>query len=265
MSGSVSRRGRTPLLVISILAYVYLFAPILWIVVFSFNRPRGKYNLQWREFTLDNWANPFKDVQLTDAFQRSLIVAAVSVAIATAAGAAIALALAKYRFRGNSAVDVFLVLPLTTPEIVLGASLLNLFIDPLDMDRGMVTIIIAHTVFCMSFVAMTVKARIRGFDWRLEEAAADLGANPWSTFRRVTFPLILPGVFAAALLSFALSIDDYIITSFVKGSTNTMPVHIWDSFKVEFRPHVNVLATMILLVSTFLLVGSTIMSGRRER
>ena len=165
-------------------------------------------------------------------------------------GSMMALALSKYRFRGNSGVDIFLVLPLTTPEIVLGASLLTMFIDFNDAgiptesfwDRGMFTIIIAHTLFCLSFVALTVKARIRGFDWRLEEAAADLGAGPWRTFSRVTFPLILPGIFAAALLSFALSIDDYIITSFNKGQTNTMPIHIWDSFKVEFRPQVNVLA-----------------------
>ena len=155
-------------------------------------------------------------------------------------------------------------LPLTTPEIVLGASLLTMFID-VDVDRGMMTIIIAHTLFCLSFVALTVKARIRGFDWRLEEAAADLGAGPWRTFSRVTFPLILPGIFAAALLSFALSIDDYIITSFNKGDVNTMPIHIWDSFKVEFRPQVNVLASMILIVSAALLVGSSIVSSRRAK
>lgn len=265
MSGTTTpKRGKRLFTGLAVVIYLYLFAPILWIVLFSFNKPQGKYNLQWQAFSFDAWANPFRDAELTSAFERSLIVAIVSVAIATLFGAAMALALSKYRFRGNSAVDLFLVIPLTAPEIVLGASLLNLFIDPLDMDRGMATIIISHTVFCMSFVAMTVKARIRGFDWRLEEAAADLGAGPWSTFRRVTFPLILPGVFAAALLSFALSIDDYIITSFVKGSTNTMPVHIWDSFKVEFRPQVNVLATMILIVSVVLLIGSTILTARRE-
>lgn len=261
----VSNRGKRALQVLSAFVFLYLFAPIIWIVVFSFNAPRGKYNLQWQGFTLDNWANPFADRELTTAFWKSLQVAGISVTLATVMGGLMALALSKYRFRGNGFVDIFVVLPLTTPEIVLGASLLTMFIDPLGWDRGLGTIIIAHTLFCLSFVALTVKARIRGFDWRLEEAAADLGAGPWRTFSKVTFPLILPGIFAAALLSFALSIDDYIITSFNKGNVNTMPVHIWDSFKVEFRPQVNVLAAMILIVSTLLLVTSSIASARRDR
>ena len=260
----MSTKGKRALQVISALVFLYLFAPIVWIVAFSFNEPTGKYNLQWKGFTFDNWAHPFADADLTSAFWKSLQVAAISVTLATVMGALMALALSKYRFRGNGLVDIFLVLPLTTPEIVLGASLLTMFID-VDVDRGMMTIIIAHTLFCLSFVALTVKARIRGFDWRLEEAAADLGAGPWRTFSRVTFPLILPGIFAAALLSFALSIDDYIITSFNKGQTNTMPIHIWDSFKVEFRPQVNVLASMILIVSAVLLVGSSIVSARRAK
>lgn len=260
-----SNRGKRTLQVLSAFVFLYLFAPIIWIVAFSFNAPKGKYNLQWSGFTFDNWANPFADEQLTTAFWKSLQVAAISVTLATVMGGLMALALSKYRFKGNGAVDIFLVLPLTTPEIVLGASLLTMFISPLDWDRGMGTIIIAHTLFCLSFVALTVKARIRGFDWRLEEAAADLGAGPWRTFTKVTFPLILPGIFAAALLSFALSIDDYIITSFNKGDVNTMPIHIWDSFKVEFRPQVNVLASMILIVSVVLLVGSSLAANRRDK
>ena len=269
MSGSDSAKaagsgfGRLALKVFSGFAFLYLFAPIIWIVLFSFNKPVGKFNLSWKEFTLDNWAHPFADADLTDAFVRSLTVAFVSVTLATIMGSLMALALSKYRFSGNAAVDIFLVLPLTTPEIVLGASLLTMFIDT-DIDRGWITIIVAHTLFCLSFVALTVKARIRGFDWRLEEAAMDLGAGPWRTFSKVTFPLILPGILAAALLSFALSIDDYIITSFNKGSTQTMPVHIWDSFKVEFRPQVNVLATMILVVSVVALVGTSLNANRRS-
>lgn len=259
----VSTKGKRALQVLTFFIFCYLFAPIVWIVAFSFNKPKGKYNLQWREFTLHNWLHPFADKELTAAFVKSLQVAAISVTLATILGSMMALALSKYRFKGNGAVDIFLVLPLTTPEIVLGASLLTMFLD-VNIARGMGTIIIAHTLFCLSFVALTVKARIRGFDWRLEEAAADLGAGPWRTFTRVTFPLILPGILAAALLSFALSIDDYIITSFNKGQTNTMPIHIWDSFKVEFRPEVNVLASMILIVSVVLLVISSIASARRE-
>lgn len=268
----ISTRGKRALQVITFFVFVYLFAPIVWIVAFSFNKPNGKYNLQWKSFTMDNWLHPWADTDLTASFVKSLQVAAVAVTLATVMGAMMALALSKYRFKGNSLVDIILVLPLTTPEIVMGASLLTMFIDGNDAgvpshsfwDRGMLTIIIAHTLFCLSFVALTVKARIRGFDWRLEEAAADLGAGPWRTFSKVTFPLILPGIFAAALLSFALSIDDYIITSFNKGETNTMPIHIWDSFKVEFRPQVNVLASMILIVSVILLVGSSLVSSRRS-
>jgi len=255
--------GKRALQVFTVLGFLYLFAPIIWIVLFSFNQPRGKFNLTWQRFTLDNWTDPFADADLTAAFWRSLAVAAISVTLATIMGSAMAMALSKYRFRGNGAVDIFLVLPLTTPEIVLGASLLTQFIG-WDVDRGFVTIVIAHTLFCLSFVALTVKARIRGFDWRLEEAAMDLGAGPWRTFSKVTFPLILPGVLAAALLSFALSIDDYIITSFNKGSTNTMPIHIWDSFKVEFRPQVNVLATMILVVSVVALVATSLNANRKS-
>ncbi len=270
MSGRVGSQqagrgfGTKALRVYTVLAFLYLFAPIMWIIGFSFNEPTGKFNLSWKGFTLDNWLHPFADSDLTAAFWRSLIVAGISVTIATLLGSMIALALSKYRFTGNSFVDILLVLPLTTPEIVLGASLLTLFIDQ-DVDRGFLTIIIAHTLFCLSFVAMTVKARIRGFDWRLEEAAMDLGAGPWRTFSRVTLPLIIPGILAAALLSFALSIDDYIITSFNKGSTQTMPVHIWDSFKVEFRPQVNVLATMILIVSVIALLATSVQASRRAQ
>jgi spermidine/putrescine transport system permease protein len=255
--------GRRALKIYAALGFVYLFLPIVWIVAFSFNDPTGKYNLTWKRFTLDNWLHPFADVELTHAFWKSLQVAAISVTLATVLGGMMALALAKYRFRGSALVDIFLVLPLTTPEIVMGASLLTLFIDR-GVDRGLVTIVIAHTMFCLSFVALTVKARIRGFDWRLEEAAMDLGAGPWRTFRVVTFPLILPGVLAAALLSFALSIDDYIITSFNKGTVQTLPVHIWDSYKVEYSPHVNVLATMILVVSIVALVATSLAAAKRN-
>jgi spermidine/putrescine transport system permease protein len=249
--------GKAALRIYSILVLGYLFIPIVWIVAFSFNKPKGRFNLAWREFTLDNWLNPFASAELTASFWRSIGLAAISVTLATVMGAAMALALSKYRFKGGSIVDIFLVLPLTTPEIVLGASLFTLFLD-MSVSLGWVTLIISHTLFCLSFVALTVKARIRGFDWRLEEAAMDLGAGPWRTFTRVTFPLILPGILAAALLSFALSIDDYIISSFNKGSTQTMPIYIWDSFKAEFRPQINVLATMILVVSVIALFISSV-------
>jgi spermidine/putrescine transport system permease protein len=216
----------------------------------------------WKQFTLDNWAHPFRDTGLTQAFIKSLEVALISVTIAVFLGTLMALALARYRFRGSSGMDIFLVIPLTTPEVVMGASLLTLFLS-WSVAQGFWTIVIAHIMFCVSFVALTVKARIRGFDWTLEDAAMDLGATPWRTFRKVTFPLILPGILAAALLSFALSIDDYIITSFVAGSEKTFPIQIYTASKVEISPQINVLATIILGVSVILLIMSSIWSARR--
>ncbi len=174
----------------------------------------------------------------------------------------IAVALSRYSFKGSSGFNLFLVLPLTTPEIVLGSSLATLFLD-WDVTRGFTTVVIAHIMFQVSFVALTVRARVRGFDWTLEQAAQDLGASPMRTFWKVTFPLILPGILAAALLSFALSIDDFIITLFTAGSLSTFPLYINGSFRVQFPPQANVLATIILLASVSLLLIGVIRSTRR--
>ncbi len=229
------------------IVYLWLFAPIVVIIAFSFNKPVGKFNTAWKEFTFDNWLHPFNKPEYRDALITSLQVAAVAVVIATIIGGLMALALSKYDFRGKGLVNIIVVLPLTTPEIVMGSSLFTLFFAR-NIGLGFTTIVIAHVLFCISFVAMTVQARMRGFDWALEDAALDLGSSPWRTFRTVTFPLILPGVAAAALLSFALSIDDYIITSFVAGDrTTTFPMQIFNANKVEIPPQVQVLATMILM------------------
>ena len=225
------------------------------------HKPAGRRNLSWNEFTLDNWSQPFKDTDLTNAFLRSLLVAALAVAVALVLGSLMAIALARYRFTGSKVTEIFLVLPLTTPEIVLGASLYQLFLNR-NVTLGFSTVLIAHIMFCVSFVALTVKARVRGFDWTLEDAAMDLGSSPWRTFRKVTFPLILPGILAAALLSFALSLDDYIITDFTKGEYVTFPIQVNNQFRISFPPQVNVLATIILVVSVLLLV---ITSVREER
>ncbi len=166
------------------LALLFLFIPIIWIVVFSFNQPSGKYNVTWQQFTLDNWKNPFGDQSLTDAFVVSLKVAAISTVIATILGSLIAIALARYKFRGSGGLNFLLVLPLTTPEIVLGSSLATLFLD-WDVTRGFTTVVIAHIMFQVSFVALTVRARVRGFDWTLEQAAAGPGG--------VAVPNILEG------------------------------------------------------------------------
>jgi spermidine/putrescine transport system permease protein len=262
MSGVPGKAARWGLNLYAALGLIYLFVPMGWIVWFSFNDPEGRFNLVWQGFTLDNWRNPFSEEGLTDAFVESLKIAAISTAIATVIGSMIAIALARYRFRGSEGINLFLVLPLTTPEIVLGASLATLFLDA-DVTRGFSTVIIAHVMFQISFVALTVRARVRGFDWTLEQAAQDLGATPVRTFWKVTFPLILPGILAAALLSFALSIDDFIITLFNAGSLSTFPLYIYGSFRVQFPPQANVLATIILAVSVALMLAGVLRSARR--
>jgi spermidine/putrescine transport system permease protein len=247
----------------AVAGFAYLFTPIVVIVVFSFNKPRGKFNLLWREFTLDNWAHPFAKEALTDAMVLSLKIAAVAAGAATVLGTLVALALVRYRFTGSRLVNLLLLLPLTTPEIVMGSSLLTLFIDR-GVQRGFGTIVIAHVLFCTSFVALTVKARLRGFDWTLEDAAMDLGAGPWRTFSRVTLPLIVPGIIAAALLSFALSIDDFIVTFFNAGAEVTFPLQVFGASRTELSPQIHVLATMVLLVSVAVM-GLGVLAGRQRR
>lgn len=243
---------------------LYLFAPIVVIVLFSFNKPKGKYNIVWQGFTLDNWANPFSKPEFTDALVVSLQVAAVSTVCATVLGALIAISLSRYRFKGSGAINLFLVLPLTSPEIVLGSSLATLFLSR-GVERGFVTVVIAHIMFQISFVAVTLRARIRGFDWTLEQAAMDLGASPRRAFWKITFPLILPGILAASLLSFALSIDDFIITFFNAGSLITFPLQVFGASRVAIPPQLNVLATMLLAGSIAVMATGLVLGARRER
>jgi spermidine/putrescine transport system permease protein len=251
------RWGDWSLRIVAGLVLVYLFVPIFVIVLFSFNKPAGKFNYTWQGFTLDNWADPFKYPALTDALKLSLNVAAVSTAVALVLGTLVAIALVRQRFRGQKAVDTFLVLPLTAPEVVMGASLLTLFLD-LGWAAGYTTILIAHIAFEVSFIAMTVRARVRGFDWTLEDASMDLGAGPTRTFFKVTLPLIVPGIVAAAMLSFALSLDDFIITYFVSGPAVTYPLYVNAAVKAAVPPQINVLATAILVVSLLLLALGTL-------
>ncbi|KWX56641.1 ABC transporter permease [Mycobacterium sp. NAZ190054] len=239
------------------LVLLYLFLPIFVIVLFSFNKPVGKFNYTWQGFTLENWLDPFKYPALTDALKLSLNVAAVSTAVALVLGTLVAIALVRQRWRGQRAVDTFLVLPLTAPEVVMGAALLTLFLD-FNTAAGYLTIVLSHIAFEVSFIAMTVRARVRGFDWTLEDASLDLGAGPSRTFFKVTLPLIVPGIVAAAMLSFALSLDDFIITYFVSGSAVTYPLYVNAAVKAAVPPQINVLATAILVVSLLLLAVSTL-------
>jgi len=243
------------------LVLVYLLLPILVIVLYSFNKPAGRFNFVWKSFSLDAWRNPLRYDALVEAMKLSLSVAAISTLVAALFGTLIALALTRYRFRGSAPVGLLLVLPLTTPEVVLGSSLLTLFLD-LNVRTGFATIVIAHIMFSVSYVALTVRARIRGFDWTLEEAAMDLGATPLRVFRKVTLPLILPGIVAAGMLSFALSLDDFIITLFNAGSSVTYPLYVYGARRAAFPPQINVLATAILLLSLFALTATHLWQHR---
>ena len=248
--------------VIGGMVLLYLFLPIFVIILYSFNRPEGKFNFVWKAFSLDAWRDPFKFEPLVDAMKLSLKVASISTAVATVFGSLIALALCRYKFRGSGAIGLLLVLPLTTPEVVLGSSLLSLFLD-LNAHMGFTTIVIAHIMFSVSYVALTVRARIRGFDWTLEEAAMDLGATPVRVLFKVTLPLIAPGIVAAAMLSFALSLDDFIITLFNSGSEVTYPLYVYGARRAAFPPQINVLATTIL-VGSLLLLGITVLWQQRR-
>jgi spermidine/putrescine transport system permease protein len=245
----------------ALLALMYLLAPIAIILAFSFNHPKGRFNFVWQEFSFDAWKHPFAVAGLGDAMKASLEIAALSTIGATVLGTLMALALVRYEFRGRGPTNFFIFLPLASPEIVLGASLLAMFLN-VGVALGFATILIAHIMFNVSFVVVTVRSRLIGFDRSIEEAAQDLGANSVQTFARVTLPLIMPGVLAAALLAFALSIDDFVITNFNSGSTVTFPLFIWGAARVAVPPQIYVIAAMIFLV-TLLAMALTVWQQRR--
>jgi spermidine/putrescine transport system permease protein len=252
--------------VYSALAILYLIFPIGIIIWFSFNNTHSRFNFVWQGFTLKHWKDPFQVPGLLDALKVSIEVAAISTVIATALGTMMALAMVRYDFRGRGPLNFFIFLPLATPEIVLGASLLTLFLFLSNVfTLGMTTIVIAHVMFNISFVVVVVRSRLIGFDRSLEEAAQDLGANAWTTFWRVTLPLIAPGVLSAGLLAFALSIDDFVITNFNSGSTVTYPLFIWGAARVSIPPEVNIVATMIFVVTVTIAIGTVFQQKRAER
>ena len=263
---AIRRRGLDWLLnAYGALALFYLLLPIAVIVVFSFNNPASRFNFIWEEFSLDAWKHPFAVPGVQEALEKSLEIAAFSTLIATALGTLTALALVRYEFRGRAPVNLFIFIPLATPEVVLGAALLSQFLNWGTPQLGFATILIAHVMFNLSFVIITVRSRLIGFDRSLEEAAQDLGATPWHTFRLVTLPLIMPGVLAAALLAFALSIDDFVITNFNSGSTITFPLFIWGAARVAIQPQIYVIATMIFLVTVAAMILTVWQQRRAER
>jgi spermidine/putrescine transport system permease protein len=250
--------------VYSILFFVYLLLPIAVVVLFSFNHPSGKFNYVWQGFTWDNWRYWDGVPGIRSAVFLSLEIALLASLVATALGTAIALALVRYGFRGRGATNILIFLPLSTPEIVLGASLLTLFLN-LNVVFGFWTILIAHIMFCISFAVVTVKARLVGFDRHLEEAAMDLGANEWVTFRKVTLPLIAPAVLAALLLCFAISIDDFVVTYFNAGPETTFPLFVWGAARVGAPPQVNVIGTAIFVIAVTAMLVNVLIQMRRER
>jgi len=265
-SGAV-RLGRrvlnASLNVYAALALLYLLVPVAIILLFSFNDTKSRFNFLWNGFTLEHWKDPFKFQDLTDALVTSLQVAALTTLVATALGTLMALALVRYQFRGRAGTNLFIFIPLATPEVVLGASLLSLFIS-IGTARGFATIVIAHIMFSVSFVVVTVRSRLIGFDRSIEEAAQDLGASGYQTFFRVTLPLIAPAILAGALLSFALSVDDFVITYFNSGSEVTFPVFVWGAARVGAPPQVNVMGTAIFVVALSLMLVNVLLQRRRE-
>jgi spermidine/putrescine transport system permease protein len=248
----------------SILFFVYLLLPIAVVIVFSFNNPTGKFNYTWQGFTWDNWRYWDGVPGIRSSIVLSLQIALLASLVATALGTAIALALVRYNFRGRGSTNILIFLPLSTPEIVLGASLLALFLN-LNVVFGFWTILIAHIMFCISFAVVTVKARLVGFDRHLEEAAMDLGANEWTTFRKVTLPLIAPAILAALLLCFAISIDDFVVTYFNSGSNITFPLFVWGAARVGAPPQVNVIGTAIFVVALTAMLANVLIQTYRSK
>src|SRR6184192_284840 len=251
------------LAVYSLLFFAYLLLPIAIVIVFSFNHPTGKFNYVWQGFTLDNWRYWDGVPGIRSAIILSLEIALIASVIATALGTLIALALVRYGFRGRATTNILIFLPLSTPEIVLGASLLTLFLN-LNVIFGFWTILIAHIMFCISFAVVTVKARLVGFDRHLEEAAMDLGANEWTTFRKVTLPLTAPAILAALLLCFAISIDDFVVTYFNSGSKVTFPLFVWGAARVGTPAQVNVIGTAIFVIALGAMLVNVVFQRRRE-
>jgi spermidine/putrescine transport system permease protein len=250
----------------SLLFFGYLMLPIGVVIAFSFNNPKGRFNYTWRGFTFKNWEQWNAIPGIQSAITLSLEIALLASLLATALGTFAALALVRYGFRGRGAANLLVFLPLSTPEIVLGASLLTLFLNLNNtIPIGFWTILIAHVMFCVSFAIVTVKARLIGFDRHLEEAAMDLGANEWTTFRKVTLPLIAPAILAAFLLCFAISVDDFVVTYFNAGNRVTFPIFVWGAARNATPPQINVIGTAIFVVAVTLALGNVLLQTRRAK
>jgi spermidine/putrescine transport system permease protein len=248
--------------IVGALVVIYLLIPIAVILLFSFNDPQGRYNYTWVGFTFDHWAHAFSRPELNEALLTSLKLALLATLISTIVGTMMALALVRHQFLGRRMANFLIVIPMATPEVVMGAALLSFFLILGTPSLGFRTLLIAHVMFCISFVVVVVRSRLIGFDRKLEEAAKDLGANAFATFRLVTLPLIMPGVFGGAMLAFALSIDDFVISNFNSGTTVTFPLYIFGAAQRGIPVEVNVIAMMLFGV-TVLAMGLVTWQQRR--
>jgi spermidine/putrescine transport system permease protein len=246
----------------AVLAFTYLFIPVAYTIVFSFNNST-KSNIAWRGFTLNNWKNPCGAPDVCNALGNSIKIGVLATVIATILGTLIALSLGRYAFRGRATTNLLIFLPMATPEIVMGASLLTLFLS-LGINPGFWTIVIAHVMFCISFVVVTVKARIASLDPNLEQAAMDLYADERETFFKVTLPLLLPGIAGAALLAFSLSFDDFIITNFNSGDVNTFPKFVYTSAQRGLPAAANVIGSAMFIITLIVILGGQLLSMRRK-
>jgi spermidine/putrescine transport system permease protein len=253
-------------LLLGLLVLAYTFVPIAVVVLMSFNDPASRVVYQFDGFTLHNWLNPCEDPSLCEALGRSMQIGLLATLAATILGTLAAFALVRWEFRGRSTSNLLIFLPMAAPEIVLGSSLLALFVAAgFAGQLGFWTILVAHIMFCLSFVVVTVRARLAGLGVELEQAAMDLYATPAQTFWRVTFPLVFPGILGAALLAFSLSFDDFIITNLNAGNTTTFPMYVWGVSQRGVPMQVNVVGTLMFLVAIAIVVGAELNSRRRTR
>lgn len=245
------------------LAFIYLFIPVAYTFAFSFN-DAGKSNLVWQGFTLDNWKNPCGAPQVCESVANSLKIGVISTVLATILGTMIAFAIGRHKFKGRTTTNLLIFLPMATPEVVLGASLLAMFLN-LRINPGFWTVVIAHVMFCISFVVVTVKARIASLDPKLEQAAMDLYANERETFRYVTLPLVMPGIAGAALLAFSLSFDDFIITNFNSGVVSTFPKFVYVSAARGIPAQANVIGSAMFFIALIIVIVGQVVSRKRKK
>ncbi|MFE3325651.1 ABC transporter permease [Streptomyces sp. NPDC059176] len=255
---------RNLVVIAGLLTLAYLILPNVIVMVFSFNKPAGRFNYSWQRFSTDAWMDPCGVADMCGSLTLSLQIAFWATFGATVLGSMIAFALVRYRFKARGAINSLIFLPMAMPEVVMAASLLTLFLN-LGAELGFWTILIAHTMFCLSFVVVAVKARVLSMDPRLEEAAKDLYAGPVQTFLRVTLPIAAPGIAAGAMLAFALSFDDFIITNFNSGNTVTFPMFVWGSAQRGTPVQINVIGTAMFLIAVIVVVAAQVISNRRKK